>query len=364
MTEPVWLKRLREDDALTARFKLRWLDEGSRAGVRDLARQSWVGRFAAEMEALGLERIERAVPVAVGLPRARRLSGIDDAALLWFDAADGGLHAGFTAAFPPALWAPLGTSAASITEALAPYAVVEPPRVPELPRVVRSLKDAAPEHREAIEQVCEHYDRWLDDATWANAHDDDPWPDYAPARNALQRTVQLREAGQEVPSRTPSRGYRTLFSQSALTVEYHPLSVVFVARYAPAPSGLNRDAWVSLFGPSLPSDVPLDLAASLLRSGNLLVADLSDQGPWQPWQTLGRCALEPGEPLSGEELRARFLAADTDGDARVMLLQLALHYEQSWVLFDLALAAPDLCREPAYEPYFRKLLPASFFDVA
>ncbi|MEZ4409404.1 MAG: hypothetical protein R3A52_23475 [Polyangiales bacterium] len=363
MTEPVWLKRLREDDALTARFQLRWLDEGSRAGVRDLARQSWVGRFAAEMEARGLERIERAVPVAIGsrarvgsrAPKTPRCSGSTPPT------------EASTRASPPGSRLRCGRRSAPAPRRSPRRSRPTPSsslRACRSPRVVRSLKDAAPEHREVIEQVCEHYDRWLDDATWANAHDDDPWPDYAPARNALQRTVQLREAGQEIASRTPSRGYRTLFSQSALTIEYHPLSVVFVARYAPAPSGLSRDAWASLFGPSLPTDMPLDLAASLLRSGNLLVTDLSDQGPWQPWQTLGRCALEPGEPLSGDDLRARFLAADTDGDARVMLLQLALYYEQSWVLFDLALAAPDLCREPAYEPYFRKLLPASFFEVA
>ncbi|APR84317.1 Hypothetical protein A7982_09666 [Minicystis rosea] len=364
MNEPEWLSALRADEDLAARFELRFLDAEASAEVRRLAHQGWEGKFQGALAEQGHERIERATPVGGGLARRRRISGVEEIVVLWLDPEEDQLFAGFTLAQAPALWLPLGTTRASVTAALAPYDVKDTPPVSVLPRVHRWLKQAAPEERELIEQVCDRWEPWLDDAKWQNGNVDDPWAASAPARNMVEQSIQLREAAQERPGRVPSTSYRTLWSRSVLTIEYHPFHCVFVVRHAPAPTGLPEAVLDDLTGGAVPSDVPVDVAASLLRSGNVTL-DLLDgmADAWEPAHSIARAALLPGEPPAGADLRRRFDQVKDDVEQRSFFVKLALHYQHHWVLLDIAAAEPELVRAPDLAPLFQNVVPAAVLEV-
>jgi hypothetical protein len=364
MSEPAWLSALRSDAELAQRFEVKFVEPQVRDQLKELAHRGWEGKFQGELAEAGHARIERSIPVGAALPRSRRVSGAEQWAALWLDPAADQLFAGFTLLFPPALWLPLGQTRASVEAALSPYASKDLRPIASLPRVRRLLKNAAPDERELIEQVCDQHEPWLDDARWANHWAEDPWAGWAPAHNLIDRTVQLREAARERPGRTPSTGCRTLWSGSALTIEYHPFQCIFAVRYAPAPHALPKAELEALAGSAVPTDLPLDLVASLLRAGNISVVVLEAlRGSWEPSHTIGRCALEPGEPPSAEELRATFMRAKGDSELRVLVAQLALHYQHHGLLYELACAEPALVRAPDLAPLFAHVLPAAFFEV-
>lgn len=364
MNEPAWLSALRADEALAQRFQLRFLENDAAAEMRALAHRAWEGKFQGAFAEAGHLRIERSIPVGGGLTRRRRVSGAEDAVVLWLDRAEDQLFAGFTLVFPPAMWLPLGTTAASVAAALAPYDVSEAAAVPSLPCVRRWLKQADPSQRESIERVCDQWEPWLDDATWANAHADDPWSEWREARDVIERSAQLREAARERPGRIASTSFRTLWSRSVLTIEYHPFHCVFAARHAPFTPSLPFAVLEDLVGDAVPPDVPLDVVASLLRSGNITLPLLHRmRGDWELSHEMARCALLPGEPAAGAELRARFDDVKGDPTQRALIVQLALYYKHHWVLLDIGCAEPALVREPDLAPYFRQVLPPSLFEV-
>jgi len=365
MNEPEWLSALRDDEELAKRFELRFFDAEAAAKTRDLAHQGWEGKFQGAFAEAGHARIARALPVGSGLPRRRRVSGADAAVVLWLDPADDQLFAGFTLLYPPALWLPLGTTRASVEAALAPYALAEPSPAPSLPRVRRWLKQAAPSDRELIEKVCEGWEPWLDDATWANAHADDPWSGLRVAGDAAEQAALRRDAAREKPGRIASTSYRTLWSRSVITIEYHPFHCVFAARHAPVAPSLPAPVLEDLVGDAVPPDVPLDVVASLLRSGNITL-DLLDRmrDAWEPSHEMARCALLPGEPAAGAALRTRFDQVKDDPTTRALLVQLALYYQHHWVLLDIACADPEIAHVPDLAAYFRQVLPPSLFEVS
>lgn len=365
MTQPGWLSALQADEALAARFGLGFLEQDQHAPMCELAHRAWQGKHGGELAAAGHARIERAIPIGAGLPRRRRVSGTREAVILWLDPADDQLFAGFTLLYPPALWLPLGTTGASVEAALAPYDVDEPAPVPSLPCVRRWLKQVDPSQRDRVEQVCAQWEPWLDDASWASAHADDPWSAWPLASDAGELSAQRAQAAEEKPGRIASTSYRTLWSRSVLTIEYHPFHGVFAARHAPVAPSLPRFALADLVGDTVPPDVPLDVVASLLRSGNVTLAHLHRlRDTWEPWHEMARCALLPGEPVAGLSLRERFDEVKGDPTKRALLVQLALYYRHHWVLLDIACAEPELARAPDLAPYFRQILPSSVIEAA
>jgi hypothetical protein len=360
MGEPSWLAALRSDPGLIERLGLRFFEDDKVGPIRDLARQAWAGKLDEEIDAAGHARIDRSAPVGVALTRHRRVSGDEQSVVLWVDPEGDQLFAGFTLMFPPPIWLPLGTTAASILAALAPYGVAEPAPVARLPRVERWLKEVEPEHRKTIEGVIARFEPWIDDASWANGHADDPWTGYRVAADALGKAAQLREAAREQQHRIPSTSYRTLWSRSALTIEYHPFHCVFMGRYAPAAISAPRAALDAVAGATVASEVPLDLVGSLLRAGNITVAELERlSAEWQPALTIARCALEPGEPSAGAELRARLDQLGDDPETRELFVKLARHYHHHWVLVDFALAHPEAARSTELAPHLASVLPPS-----
>ncbi|MFT3774197.1 MAG: hypothetical protein QM820_53215 [Minicystis sp.] len=365
MDEPGWVSALRSDEELAKRFELRFFEAEVIPQVRDLAHKAWEGKYQGELAEIGHARIERSTPVAGGLIRKRRISGAEESIVLWLDPEEDQLLAGFTLLYPPSLWLPLGTTRDSIETALAPYDVKEPAPVATLPRVHRWLKQAAPEEREFIERVCEQWEPWLDDAKWANGNVDDPWAGYHPARNMLEQSIQLREAAKEKPGRIASTTYRTLWSRSVITIEYHPFHCVFVVRHAPTPTSVPQAVLDDLAGGAIPADVPVDVVASLLRSGNITVEFLDGiRDQWETAHSIARAALQPGEPPSGADLRARFDQVKDDPEQRSFFVKLALHYQHHWVLLDIAAAEPDLVREPDLAPLFQNVIPAMVMEVS
>ncbi len=373
MDSPEWLSALRSDEELARRFELQFIDGETAEPLRALAHQAWEGKFVDSVNQAGHARIDRCVPIGGGMTRTRRVSGSEQAVALWLDPDEDQLIAGFSVLHPPALWLPLGSTTDSIAAALAPYDVKEPARVATLPRVQRWLKEVPPSEREAVESVIERFEPWLDNASWANAHADDPWTELEPARNALIQGAQLREAAKETSERVTSTSYRSLWSRSVLTIEYQPFHCVFVGRYAPVSISAPRAALDELAGEGVPSDVPLDLVASLLRGGNITVAMLDHlrsagaDGPhaaWDPSHTIARCELLPGEPAAGVALRADFERVKDDPSSRELFVKLAIHYRHQWVLRDIAVAEPELVRTPELAPLFEGIVPPSGSEVS
>jgi len=325
---PSWVKALGEGGQVGGgRLPLTWLDEGSsaarRAAMLDAIR---VAPFGEPFQSECARRVAFSIPVASLPPRAMRLVEGREPLTVLFDPAgegeDGGLFAALGDRMPSLLWVPLGRTMESLARALAPYLVDELVSTHELPRVERVFMGTADELDvsgiDDLGQLVAAVDPWIDVPFWSNADTDDPWPlDTRALSHARMRSL-LAEGRRQIPTRHPSRSFRTLWSRSVLRVEHHaargasigdPLGapVVFELRFVPThhPSILRE---LSRFFPSpLPEDAPLDLLASILRGPTLSRAALREalaaEGP-TPRLALAACGIEPAETTTAALLRA------------------------------------------------------------
>jgi hypothetical protein len=155
----------------------------------------------------------------------------------------------------------------------------------------------------------------------------------------------MQHVHDQEPGRFPSISFRTLWSRSILRVEQHPLGLwVFDARYDPAG---DARAVARLGGTApgtgLPSDLPVDVAASLVRNASFTresIAETEKTQPLEPFDLSVLCALDPGEATTVARLRAAIDAWADDEERFGGLLQLMSAYGYAALLFEAAARLP------------------------
>lgn len=343
MFEPTWLPALRESssDLFT------WLDPGDRDPIRqarlDLWHQvPWDEGFLGR----GADRFARCTPLALGPERLRMQGSAVCPSTLWADPDDPDrVFLGFGGAFPSPLWAPAEATPEGLASLVDAYLRPDKPSLHDLPRTVRMLKQIEVEDPTIVRNSVLNLELWMDDALWGPGHVDDPWRHDEPPLAMLRQMVLQRDADQDHDGRTPGFGARSLFSRSALRVEAHGAGLfVFEVRYAPAPT-VEPSLLDELFGLRLPADAPVDLMASLLRSGALYADELPGlEEAHGAINLIGlRCALEPAEPATVAAVRALMVEHAADDAALGWLESLASVYGMDalhYVAWDLAAPGP------------------------
>jgi hypothetical protein len=139
---------------------------------------------------------------------------------------------------------------------------------------------------------------------------------------------------------------RTLWSRSILIAEAGSCgSIVFELRYEPAPADEPHP-----LGEGLPPDLPVDLAASLLRGTSMTSAQLAHnlvQSP-HPDLLIGLVELDSGESTTFAELAARVRAG---GELTDLALSLARQEGARGLLYELECETTD----PALKERLREL---------
>ena len=337
---PPWVSRLRNDADLNSSLELAWLDPDARAALRE----DWLGvwnqvPYEDGFHADCRQRLARCVPLAQGPVRERRLRPTQSRLVLVHDPEEPDIVFGnLSHAMPSMLW--VRAEPGAVLDALRPYLIDPAPAVVDLPRVARTVKILDIDDRAVVANSIDNLELWMDDATWASAHNDDPWRYASRPMGMLDQARWLRETSEEHPDRFPSLSWRTLWSKGVMRLEQHPMGMwVFELRYAPASDGKVIDAVNELLGSRLPRDLPVDLAASLLRGGCLgedFVEELRARGERPLDQAALTCGLGPAEMSSHETLLRLAREHRTDEDMLGSLADLAARYRHDAVLFEIA----------------------------
>lgn len=185
---------------------------------------------------------------------------------------------------------------------------------------------------------------WVDDAAWGSAYLDDPWRDLDPDAGMMMLSLHMKRVMEQHPGRHPSLSFRTLWSRSLITVEAHPFNLfVFDVRFRPSS---DRRALELLGGAEpgsrLPPDLPVDVAASLLRGNSTTRESLtiSEKSALELFDLAALCAMDPGEATTIARLRERL--RDWTDDERLRGLADVLNaYEYSALLYEAAATAKD-----------------------
>lgn len=340
MHVPDQILSLRADEALRA-LDLQWFDEGEREFVRIDWLEIWQQiPFDDPFHSDCAARLERCVPLARGTARQRRLSGTTNELVLVYDPQfPEAVFINLSHAMPSRLWLMVEANGQAVVEATRPY-LVEICSMAELGRTIRLAKFVDLEDLQTLENALVGFELWLDDATWGSDFNDDPWRSQEGSMSMIDQTIWLRDTASQHPNRFPSKSFRTLWSRSVLTVEQHNMGAwVFELHYRPVAES-EAVAFVNEITQSrLPLDLPIDLAASLLRGRNVgheLLADFDarNEALWD--RLMIRCALDNGEPTTVATLRAEMLANADDIDMLGGIADLAAAYHHYGLLFELA----------------------------
>lgn len=341
-SQPSWIRDLRNDAQLNRDLDLAWLDPHEQDALRDDWLAVWNQvPYGEHFHAQCRERLGRCVPLAQGLKRERRLSHTSSQLVLTFDPDDPDTVFGnLSHAMPSMLWVRAQPTVDGIRAALAPYLVAQAPSVVELPRTLRLVKSLDIEDRAVIERSIENLELWMDDATWASAFEEDPWLGAPERLNMLDMAAWTRDVAQEHPDRFPSLSWRSLWSKGVLRIERHPFGMwAFELRYAPAKDRTTIDLVNELLSSRLPDDLPVDLAASLLRGGCLgmeYVRDLEVRNELPVDRAGLSCALAPGEMTAFAALEKLMHEHHDDAELLGLLGDLASRYRHDELLFEMA----------------------------
>ncbi|NUO52513.1 MAG: hypothetical protein HOV80_27010 [Polyangiaceae bacterium] len=343
---PAWVGELQNDAALSSDLALTWLDAEAQDATRDLWRSTWNQvPFDEAFHERGAKRIERCVPLAEGPVRRRRLQKTESKMVLVFDPEEPDVAwLSLSHAMPPAAWAVAGSTAAELRSAIGYYTPASDSAALELPRTERLVKPIEIESFDPIKNSIEALELWIDDASWGSAFFDDPWTNVERDAGMMLLSIYLRKTGAQSPGCRPSFGYRTLWSRSLMTIEQHPFGHwVFDLKYRPAK---DRRAIEMLSGSEegarLPPDLPVDLAASLMRGSSLTRESLriNQSRDWGPGEVAALCAVDPGEATTIANIRSAIGA--WAGDPKLFdLVQVLRAYEHTALLFEVAATTKD-----------------------
>lgn len=354
---PSWVEALQKNPELMPRGQsLRWLSAQEGEAYRRALLARWdEASFGEEFGASCRARLVRSLPVAIGPSRRARLAGREETLLLLFDPQHPeDLFASFGDRLPALLWVPLGKRAETLQSRLAPYLLRATTAAHALPRVVRIFKGTAKElgvdTLEDLTAILTAFETWLDPAFWGSAFDEDPWPEDTSSLSMLRLRVLLDETRRQSPGRFPSYSFRTLWSKSIFRIEQHPFGgFVFELRYEPLAQPEVIRELEEVLPLRLPEDLPVDLAASLLRGPTVTPLFLSEalkQEGEAPYLALAQCAIAPWEASSEALLRSMLSSPET----RPAALDLALAYSYRGLLLEtLAATDDDALREQLEE---------------
>jgi len=366
---PEWLSRLAAagDVDQTGRYTLGWLGQEQATSLRDALIAPWCddGGESARFREANRARVARAVPVAVGPKRVARITGIEQAIMLMFDeASPDRLWATLDPSLPPLLWIPLGNTRTQIDDALAPYLVEQPVPAARLPKRARGFMGTAEQLGAGIEEIencVVLHEPWIDPPSWGSQYDDDPYPQVLPPMNVLVQTRVVHEYMRQAPGRLRSTSYRSLWSRSSLTFECHPFEAFVAAvRYAPSRHSAVIHELNTHHGTRLPVDLPVDLAASLLRCAfveeHTLRAELASASFADPFLALALCAVAPGQTSTIDTLRDLATMSEMVGP----VAQVADAYGYDSLLLELLAEVQDPRIRDALE---QALAPSDAMDV-
>jgi hypothetical protein len=362
---PAWAAALRDDPAKAAELGLRALDESESAATRAHWLSIWNQiEFDEGFHGRAAARLERCVPVFAGPSRRRRLSKTESQLVVVFDPEDRDvLRLSLSYAIPSLAWADAGSSLESLRAALARYTVSDDPGALDFPKTERVVKQLELRDIGPIERSIDAQELWIDDARWGSAYLDDPWSGVSPDLGMLQLSTLVERVKDQHSGRRPSLSFRTLWSRSIFTIEQHPLGFwAFELRYVPAGDARAiRDLCGTDPVASLPRDLPVDLAASLMRGGSATRDTLrvNDEAGRDPMMLAVRCAMLPGEATTIGAMRDSVRAWADDPERGDALAQIADGFGHEATLFELAAITNDtrfagaikaLLRPAAIEP--------------
>jgi hypothetical protein len=306
---PEWVAKLCADGALQAQLGLEPLDDAERERTHELWKSTWNQvPYDDAFHARCAGRIERSVPLLGGPVRRRRLGKVDSRLIVTFDPdEDDVAWLSLSHAMPSLAWASAAPTLDALRAAMVTYTCGDAPRRSELPRHERVVKQVEVSGIEVITRSIEGLELWIDDATWGSAYIDDPWTSLEPDAGMMMLSLHMERVKEQHRGRPASFSFRTLWSHSILKIEQHPFGLlVFDLKYRPAS---DRRTLATLTGDqpgsSLPADLPVDLAASLLR-GNGSTSDslrLNAETGIELFDLAALCALEPGEATTVQRLR-------------------------------------------------------------
>lgn len=346
MSLPEWTRALREQATLSG---FSWLEDDARGAIRTEWLDVWSHvTFEPRFHAQCRERLARCVPLAIGPSRERRLSKTSSRMTLVFDPARPELVAtSLSHALPSACWSLSPPD--DLARVLAPYLPEAAPSRTDFRRVVRVVKPLDVDDPRLIADAIDALELWIDDTFWGSRSADDPWPPLSAELNMLSLSVYVQRFGEQDPERFATVGCRSLWSKSTMSIERHPRGLfVFELRYQPAEDARAMTLLNEAVELRLPVDLPMDLAASLLRGPTFTLEDIDDlesRGD-SPFESLAlRCAAAPSAPATIARLRAAL--DDKHDDAWLgAVAGLASSYRHDGLLFDIAaLAEGDLRRE-------------------
>lgn len=243
-------------------------------------------------------------------------------------------------AIPSACWSMARPD--EIADVLSPY--LEPQLIHD--RVERLVKPLDVPHPRAIANAIDALELWIDDAFWGSVHDVDPWIAIGGDLSMLSLSVYVQRFGEQDPDRFPALGCRSLWSRSTMRIEQNPRGLfAFELRFRPAHDQRAIAHLNELMSTHLPEDLPLDLAASLLRGGTLAARDIDElhrRGD-SPFEALAlQCAIAPSEPTTVTRLREAITALRKSDEMLGAIASLASGYHHDGLLFEIA----DVADEP------------------
>lgn len=280
MALPDWLKYLPEwlqtlaDDPVAEQLGLVWLSrEEGHARV-----QSMIDAYSDEgsplvplprqVGAAAVALLAGKVVVATGPTMPQRMSEDAVPSLLLLDEArPEEILIALSADYPPFLWIPAGTTAASLRAAFVGYFPKESPPRATLSRIVRYFIGNERMLDTDVHGIENHYlaSPFIAELSWGNTRTEDPWPEhFSASEQTVPFMAQVLQNAAQGDDAIYTTTYRLQHSRGTLSVEDHAGMFVIELRYVPAQS---RDVVVALnrrFSFTFPTDMPLDAVAALL----------------------------------------------------------------------------------------------------
>jgi len=343
---PAWVAALREDKELTARLGLRWLDEEEQTATHELWRSTWNQvPYDEDFHGRCAKRLETAIPVARGLTRHRRLGKSASSIVVVIDPDEPDvLWLSLSHAMPSLAWAVGGSTSDELAAALRYYGGSDAKGVDGFSRSDRLVKPIDVDDIEVIQNSVRGLELWIDDASWGSAFVDDPWTTVDTDAGMLVLSQVIGRVGEQDRGRRPSVSYRTLWSRSILTIEQHSFGLwVFAIKYDPAADrrAIEKLAGAEL-GSRLPPDLPVDIAASLMRGDSLTRESIRmrETSSLGPFDLAVRCAIDPGEASTIDTLRWAIDAWSGEDKIRSLADVLSANNHTS-LLFEMAASTQD-----------------------
>ncbi len=284
MTTLEWVENLKGAMGSESQLPAQWMSDDTaefvRRGWRDVIESSsYIDAFTDENVAI----IDRCIPLALLGSKKRTLSSdLAEMVLVADPERPDKAFVSLATGVPALLWCECEPTLDGLLDHLQPY-LAERKLVEQMSKTAKTVKVLNVE-RDVIENHIVRSEFWLDDGFWCSSYVNNPWENPDLEDNVLMRSVMLEERMKEHRGRMPSTSFRALWSGGVITIEAHPFGVYrFFLRYEPANDAHAIRTVNELTHGDLPLDLPVDIAASLLRGENVNEKSLQEMKPTGPW---------------------------------------------------------------------------------